>query len=278
MLPYFIKAECNGRTSSRRRPASPISAARSAAQSSSWSAAGAAIKAVVAQYGADRGNFTGLYVLDDSPIKSPRDLVGKSVGMNTLGAYQEYLLTDFLLKNGLTKDEVKQVTFVAAPPVNLAQMLWQKRVDATFLFDITRDKAVERGSVHGLMTDVGTYGPLTLGGYVLTDKFIAEKPNAAHRFVEGTAKAIEWVRTTPRDRVIARMQDITKRRGRNEDPTIVDYWKSVGIAGKGGLLSDQDFATYVDWYIKLGQLKPGQENPADLYTNRFNPFRDIVAK
>jgi ABC-type nitrate/sulfonate/bicarbonate transport system substrate-binding protein len=73
------------------------------------------------------------------------------------------------------------------------------------------------------MTDVGTYGPLTLGGYVLTDKFIAEKPNAARLFVEGTAKAIEWARATPRDQVIERMRDVTKRRGRNEDPTIVDY-------------------------------------------------------
>jgi ABC-type nitrate/sulfonate/bicarbonate transport system substrate-binding protein len=241
-------------------------------------AAGAPIKAVVANYGADQGNFTGLYVLDDSPIKSPRDLIGKSVGMNTLGAYQEYLLTDYLLRNGFTKDDVKQVTLIPAPPVNLAQMVRQRRIDAAFLSDITRDKAVEQGGVRALMTDVGTYGPLTLGGYVLTDKFIAEKPNAARVFVEGTAKAIEWARATPRDQVVGRMQEITRRRGRTEDPHIVDYWKSVGVASKGGVLSDQDFAVYIDWYGKLGQLKPGQVSPADLYTNRFNPYRDLAAK
>jgi hypothetical protein len=25
-------------------------------------------------------------------------------------------------------------------------------------------------------------------------------------------------------------------------------------------------------------LKPGQVSPADLYTNRFNPYRDLAAK
>jgi ABC-type nitrate/sulfonate/bicarbonate transport system substrate-binding protein len=241
-------------------------------------AARAPIKAVIAYYGADRDTYTGLYVLDDNPITSARDLLGKKVGVNTLGAYQEYLLTDFLIRNGFTRDDVKQVTLVAAPPMNLAQMLRQKQVDATFLSDIARVKAVEQGGIHSLMTDFETYGAFSLASYVLTDKFIKEKRNAAQKFVEAIANAIEWARATPRDEVIARMRKITTARQRNEDPTIVDYWKSIAVAGKGGLMQEQEFATYIDWYVETGQLKEGQIRASDGYTNRFNPYRDVAQK
>jgi ABC-type nitrate/sulfonate/bicarbonate transport system substrate-binding protein len=239
-------------------------------------AAQAPIKAVIAYYGADKDTYTGLYVLDGSPIKNARDLVGKKVGMNTLGAYQEYLLTDYLLRSGLTADSIKQVTLVAAPPVSLSQTLRQNRIDATFLQDIVRDKAVERGGIHPLMTDFGVYGPFSLASYVLTEKFIDENPNATRKFVEAVAKAIEWARTTPRAQVIARLERITKARQRSEDPALVDYWKSPAVAAKGGLMSDQEFTNYIDWYVRAGQLNPGQVKISDIYTNRFNPFRDAA--
>jgi ABC-type nitrate/sulfonate/bicarbonate transport system substrate-binding protein len=241
-------------------------------------AAHAPITAVIAYYGADKGTYTGLYVLNGSAIKGARDLVGKKVGMNTLGAYQEYLLTDYLLRSGLTADDIKQITLVAAPPVSLSQTLRQGRIDATFLSDIVRDKAVAQGGLRPLMTDFEVYGPFSLASYVLTDKFIAGKPNAARKFVEATAKAIEWARATPRPQVIARLEQITQKRQRAEDPTLVDYWKSPGVAGRGGLISDQEFASYINWYVRIGQLKAGEVKASDIYTNKLNPFRDMAAK
>lgn len=240
-------------------------------------AAHAPIKAVIAYYGADQSNATGLYVLDDSPIKSPRDLIGKKIGMNTLAAYQEYLLTDYLLRQGLGRDEIKQATLVAGPPVNLALLLRAKQLDATFLQDIARDKAVEQGGIRAVMTDFGEYGALSLASYVLTDKFIKEKPNAARKFVAATAQAIEWARKTPREQVLERLRRIVRDRHRNEDTSIIDHWKSYGIAGTGGLIADAEFSTYIDWYVKIGQLRAGQVNPADVYTNRFNPFQSVTA-
>jgi ABC-type nitrate/sulfonate/bicarbonate transport system substrate-binding protein len=128
------------------------------------------------------------------------------------------------------------------------------------------------------MTDFETYGAFSLASYVLTDKFIKDKPNAAQKFVEATAKAIEWARATPRDEVIARMRKITTARQRNEDPTIVNYWMSIAVAGKGGLMQEQEFAAYIDWYVRTGQLKEGQIRAFDVYTNRFNPFRSVAEK
>jgi hypothetical protein len=47
------------------------------------------------------------------------------------------------------------------------------------------------------------------------------------------------------------------------------HWKSSGIATKRGELSDRDFQMWVDWLILDGQLKKGQLEIRDLYTNQF---------
>jgi ABC-type nitrate/sulfonate/bicarbonate transport system substrate-binding protein len=225
--------------------------------------------------GADKGTFT----VSTAAQSKARDLIGKKVGMNTLGAYQEYLLIDHLLRNGLTAEDVKQITLVAAPAVSLAQTLWQGRIDATFLSDIFRDKADAQGGIHPLMTDFEVYGPFSLARYVLTDKFIAGKPDTARKFVEATARAIEWARTTPRSQAIAGLEQITKRRQRAEDSTLVDYWQSPGVAGEGGLMSDRESATYIDWCVRIGQRRADEIKASDVYyTNRLNPFRDVAAK
>jgi ABC-type nitrate/sulfonate/bicarbonate transport system substrate-binding protein len=49
--------------------------------------AGARVKAVVGSYGTDRDFNVGYYVLDGAPIRSARDLIGKKVGLNVLGAH-----------------------------------------------------------------------------------------------------------------------------------------------------------------------------------------------
>ena len=237
----------------------------------------APIKAVIAYIGTDKDNATGLYVLEDSPIKSARDLIGKTVGMNTLAAYSEYLLDDYLLRNGLSGEEIKQITLVAGPPVNLALLLRAKRLDATFLQDLARDKAVEQGGIRPLTTDFDEYGAYSLASYVFTDKFIKDNPRTLAHFVGATARAIEWARTTPRDQVLERLRQIVRDRRRNEDVSVTDHWKSYAVAGRGGLMSDAEFSTYIDWYVRTGQLRAGQVKPADVYTNRFNPYRSETA-
>lgn len=240
-------------------------------------AAHAPVKAVIAYIGADKQTNGGLFVLQDSPIRSGRDLVGRKVGVNTPGAYAQYLVTAYLQKSGLSKEDIDTVTFVAAPPVNLAQLLKQKQLDAVFLEDIIKDKLLADGGARLLTTDYEQFGSFGYGSYIFTDRFIAQNPNTVRKFVDGTARAIEWTRTTPRDEVVARLKKIVEARHRNEDTSIVNYWKSPGVGGKGGVIPAGDFTTYIDWYVKNGVLKPGQVKPETVYSNQFNPFSEAVA-
>ncbi|MEU1965865.1 ABC transporter substrate-binding protein [Micromonospora sediminicola] len=235
-------------------------------------AANAPITAVVSYYGSDAQTFQGYYVLDGSPIRAPRDLIGKRVGMNTLGAHAEAVLRTWLARGGLTPAEIARVELVALPPVNTEQSLRARQIDVAVLGGVIRDKAVANGGIRTVFTDYELLGAFSAGSYVFRDDFIARNPDTVRAFVTGVGKAIEWARTQPRETVVARLRSIIDKRGRNEDATLVNYWKSSGVAETGGVITDREFATWIDWLADAGELKGARPKPADLYTNRFNAF------
>jgi ABC-type nitrate/sulfonate/bicarbonate transport system substrate-binding protein len=235
-------------------------------------AAKAPIVAVVGYYGVDDKRRSGFYVLNDSPIASARDLIGKKISMNTLGAHSEFMVKEFLFRAGLTGEDARQVTLVVLPPVNGEQALRQKQVDVAVLGDIYRDRAVEHGGVRSVISDYEMFGEFTAGSYVMKTSFIRDNPNTARKFVEAVGRAIEWARQTPREQVIARFQDIIGKRGRNEDVAALKYWRSYGVAGRGGLITDKDFQVWLDWMVKGGELAPSQLSARQVYTNDLNPF------
>lgn len=232
-------------------------------------AAKAPIKAIVGYYGADAETFSGFYVLEDSPVKTARDLIGKKVAVNTLGAHSEFMWREYLTRGGLNDEEIKQTTLVVVPPSNAEQALRQKQVEASSLGQIFRHKAVERGGIRLLFSDYSVFGEFTAGSLVMHKRFIEQNPKTVKKFVQATAKAIEWARSTPREQVVALFKKIMQRRGTAPDVDAQKYWKSSGVTGKGGRLSDKDFQTWIDWMVKDGQLKPGQIKASDLYTNEF---------
>lgn len=237
-------------------------------------AAKAPITAVIGYYGANDQTFNGFYVLEDSPIRTARDLIGKRIGVNTLGAHAEAVVKTYLARNGLTDEEIKQVELVVVPPVNTEQGLRQGQIDVASLSQTLRDKAVDRGGIRPLFTDAELLGTFTAGSYVIRDDFIEKNSDTVRAFVTGVAKAIEWSRTQPRDVVIDRFEEIVRKRGRNEDASQLKYWKSHGVAGKGGVIADGEFSTWIDWLAREGELKGKHVEAKDLYTNEFNPYRD----
>ncbi|MEV7549541.1 ABC transporter substrate-binding protein [Amycolatopsis sp. NPDC089917] len=235
--------------------------------------AGAPIKAVVNYYGSDEKTFLGFYVKEDSPIRTPRDLIGKKVGVNTVGANLEAALDTWLKRSGLTDAEIDQVQLVVLPPINTEQALRNGQIDVAALNGVLQDRALSVGGVRPIVKDVEAFGPYNGGPYVLRTDFIKKYPETTKTFVTGVAKAIEWARTTPRDEVIARFTKIIQNRGRNENTETLKYWKSVGVT-KGGLISDNDYTLWTDWLKQSGFIKNDQVDLKKLYTNEFNPFRE----
>ncbi|MDZ4212936.1 MAG: ABC transporter substrate-binding protein, partial [Methylotenera sp.] len=146
-------------------------------------ASGVDIVTLVGSYGSDTNTAIGFYVSEDSPIKSARDLIGKKISVNTLGAHAEFVIKEYLSRGGLTKAEIDQVELTVLPPVNSEQALRGNQVDVAQLQNILRDKALERGGIRALFTDVDLYGDFTAGNYTVTRKFLKENPNRVRKFV-----------------------------------------------------------------------------------------------
>jgi ABC-type nitrate/sulfonate/bicarbonate transport system substrate-binding protein len=230
----------------------------------------APITAVIGYYGADKDSYNGFFVPEDSPIRTARDLIGKKIGVNTLGAHAEAITKTYLKRNGLTPAEIKQVELVVVPPVNTEQSLRQGQIDVASLSGALRDKALEHGGLRPLYTDFELLGPFTGGSYVVRNDFLKKNPDTVRTFVTATAKAIDWSRAQPRDTVIARFRSILTKRARNEDDSQLKFWKSYGVAGKGGTITDADFSTWIEWLDSIGELKDDGLKPADVYTNEYN--------
>ena len=91
------------------------------------------LKSVVGYYGSDENTYMGAYVLEESPIRAPKDLIGKKVGVNILGAHAEFVVKDYLRKGGLTEKEIEQVTLVTIPMANGEQALRNGQLDVVVL-------------------------------------------------------------------------------------------------------------------------------------------------
>lgn len=237
-------------------------------------AAKAQIKAVIGYYGIDEKTWGGFYVSGDSPIRGPRDLIGKKVAVNTMGAHSEFMLREYMKRGGLSEAEIKEVTLVVIPPLNAELALRQHQVDVVTLGGILADKALERGALRLLFSDHALFGNFTAGSVVFTHSSLRTRPKTVRKFVEATARAIEWVRSQPQEVVRARYVQILEARKRGEDVALVNYWKSGSIAQPGGVIADRDMQMWIDFMEKDGSLSPKQVLLSDLFTNEFNPYHD----
>ncbi|MEV5646981.1 ABC transporter substrate-binding protein [Nocardia sp. NPDC052254] len=235
-------------------------------------AGGAPVTSVLSSYGADDLSFTGYYVRDDSGITTARDLIGKKVGVNTLGAHHEFVTRQWLHDQGLTDGEIEQVQLVVLPPVNTEQALREKQIDIAALSGPLQDIALAHGGIHPLYTDKGLFGQFDYGTYVFRKDYIQGHKDAVADFVQGTARATRWLQTTPHDRVVARLADIIGKRGRNENTTLLNSYKSAGIPVPGAVIEDREVQIWIDWLVRNGELPAGKLAAEDIYTNEFNPY------
>lgn len=233
---------------------------------------GAPITAVISYYGTDKQSYNGFYVDGDSPIRSPRDLAGEKVGMNTLGGHAEAVLDIYLREKGVPESEAGKVQPLALPPVSTEQSVRQGQIGVASLSGVLRDKARERGGLRELFNDYTLLGAFSAGTYVIADRFLERNPDTARTFVTGVAKAIEWSRATPRAEVIDRMTGVVKRRKRNEEAEPLRYWRSYGVEGTGGRIAEKELSFWADWLADRGDIQRDDVRLSGIYSNEFNGY------
>lgn len=201
-------------------------------------------------------------VLENSSIRNAKDMKGKKIGVAVIlnEGCLYYSISDYLKKNGLTIDDVEQVTM---PDVQQWQALKQGLIDVSGIHQPYSGIALNGGG-RKLFTDYDT-----MGGAVSiiwsTDKVIQEKPAALKGFVSAIAKAEDWTNAHPdeADKIISEGLGLDPETARNMDRRV---WV------EHGLMTDGIVQKWIDIMVKYGNLKEGQIKISDVYTNEFNPY------
>ena len=237
-------------------------------------ATGVPVKAVVATYGSNEKISSSVVTLDGSPITDARDLIGKKVAVNTLGANAEAVLDTWFDQQGLTEDEIKQVTLVPLPPLNMIQALQEHQVDAASIGSGSIKAAESTGvKLHALVKDTDVVGDYSGGGFVMQDKFLKDNPDTSEKLVTGVAKAVAYIESHTRDEVLAVYTKWLKANGYDDYVAAVEqnWGGTTGVAtADTAAITDEDISIWLDWLGSRGDVDPDEINPSDVYTNDYN--------
>lgn len=230
-------------------------------------AKGVKVKAVTSAHGSNVIVFR-LYLLDDSSIKSVKDLKGKSVGGITKGSTPYIVFAEYLKANNLSIDDVNLINI---PQGQEEQVLRSKQADVVLISLNFMSKSVEeRGGVRllAVLDDILPKGTHHCG-LIVSDKFMKERPEILKDFVTGFTKGFDWERDNP-DKAKEYYMRFTKEKG--FDPKIVDKYYIPTDIRQHAFVDDSDVQWFIDRLEERGELKPGQIKSSDVYTNEINPY------
>jgi ABC-type nitrate/sulfonate/bicarbonate transport system substrate-binding protein len=234
---------------------------------------GAPIKAVVPSYGSNEKSNSKIVALKGSGITTARDLIGKKIAVNTLGANSEAVLDTWFDQEGLTSEEQDQITLVPLPPLNTPEALGKGQVDAAVLSFIAYKTTAAQYDVVELANDVSVVGaPYAGGGLTMRNEFIERNPDTARQLVEGVLTAIEFIEThTTQELFDVYFPYLEKKGFADYIPAIqANFPGTLGLDPKP-VIADQDIQRWVDWLDSRGEFDGDGFDVSDVYTNQFNP-------
>ena len=235
-------------------------------------AKGMNIKMVASIY---RRNPTAVMVLEESPIKTPKDLEGKTVAIPAGGAqYQQW--PAFVKGCGLDGSKIKVVNI---DPAGSPTALALGKVEAVAGFVMGHVPSIEiRGGKKVRILWYADCGVTTVSnGIIVHTDLLKENPGLIRAFVAPSLKGFLWARMNP-DEAAA----IVKKFAETVNPAIArremelswNTWVTPNTRGKPlGWMSDKDWDETVRNLREYGSVTAPLD-PKVLYTNEFVPTGD----
>jgi ABC-type nitrate/sulfonate/bicarbonate transport system substrate-binding protein len=200
------------------------------------------------------------YVLEDSPIRDIKDLEGKTIAVNTLGAHLDYTIREGLHSVGLPSDAANQIV---VPGPQLEQVLRSGQVDVSgfgYWQTTFEGAARQKGGLRAIFDDTDVLGEIAGGFIVLRQDFIEKHPEAAKVFVEQSARALDYAREHPEETRAILAKALAER---GENPDIAQYFRGYGVR-PGGKAVERDLQFWIDVLVREGKLKEGQLSAKDI--------------
>jgi NitT/TauT family transport system substrate-binding protein len=176
-----------------------------------------------------------IQVAKNSPIKTAKDLEGKTVAANTLNNIVHLMAMAWIDKNGGSSSKVK---FVELPFPQMEAALSAGKVDAISVHEPFATAAIEKGNVRLLAQPWGDVLPkFLIASWFASEKWIAKNRGTAQAFVRAIDRGIDAIQADPQGSRAAMVK-----------------WAGLSpeLAGKIGLpvfekgISEKDIQTTID--------------------------------
>ncbi|MGH7091125.1 MAG: ABC transporter substrate-binding protein, partial [Stellaceae bacterium] len=229
-----------------------------------FAAKGAPVIAVAAFYGAPRN--MALSVAENSPIKSAKDLKGKTIGVTTQGSLTQWLVERVSLAEGWGKGGITALP-IGGVPANIAAMRAGETDGLVGSFET--GATLEAKHQGRILLRMGKYAPVFITHVVFARKtFAAQHPDLVSRFLKGFFATIAFERTHKEDTVKA------AERVLHMTPAIAEktYDQEIGGYETGGTFNLKAVAILKRSYVDLGIL-PTEPKNSQLFTTRFVPVK-----
>lgn len=194
------------------------------------------------------------YVLEDSPIRDIKDIAGKTVAVNTLGAHLDYTIREALHSVGLPTDSANQIV---VPGPQLEQVLRSGQVDVSAFgyWQTTFEGAAKKnGGLRAVFDDTDILGEIAGGFIVLRRDFVEKHPETAKIFVEQSERALDYARENPEETKKIFAKALAER---GENPDIAQFFRGYGVR-PGGKAVERDLQFWIDVLVREGKIKEGQ--------------------
>ncbi len=139
-------------------------------------------------------DFGAVVVRADSPIKSAKDLAGRTVSVNTLKNIGDTTVRASVRKDG---GDPKAVRFVELAFPDMPAALQNKRVDAAWVVEPFLSVAKSQGARPVAWNFVDTAPGLTIAAYFTSAKLLADKPDLVKDFTAAMNESLAYAREHP---------------------------------------------------------------------------------
>ena len=215
------------------------------------------------------GGLMQLVLHEDSPIRRPADLKGRTV---TVSAFQEttyYALLGMLAKDGLSKNDVD---IQAAGPVNIWKLFLAGKADAMAAVpDWIVDVRNNGGKVRIIPSS--DYFQSMAQAILASDSVIKNKPELIRKLVRATLHGMTDIMSDPAAAAADYVKAVPQRAGQEAQMADVfrlyDEYVYPGQP-RVGLVDEQRLAALAQFYVAQGIVE--RATPvSELFTNEFVP-------
>src|SRR5688572_30148424 len=180
-----------------------------------------------------------IQVAQNSPVKTAKDLEGKTVAVNTLNNIVHLMAMAWIDKNGGSSSKVK---FVEVPFPQMAATLSAGKLDAISVHEPFATAAIEKGGARVLAQPWGDVLPkFLIASWFASEKWLAKNKETGQAFVRAIGRGIDAIQGDPEGSRAA----MVKWAGLNPD-----------LAGKIGLpvfekgIAEKDLQATIDLTLK----------------------------